>query len=125
MNGGYLCRSTANASFRTDVVENGVLEMPAVTNGVRTMPAHSMGRKHSPSLQEQDPEAAAKERAADADALAALILRGPDANRHAALRVASKYDSLFSDDPFGIYRTSPFQTPLWEMLLSYRRVFIP
>lgn len=78
------------------------------------------GNKRSPVA--PDPEAVAKEIAANKDALSALVLKGPEARKHAALRVASAYDSLFSDDPFGIYRTSPFQTPLWEILLSYRRV---
>jgi hypothetical protein len=54
--------------------------------------------------------------------LSALVLPGADACKHAALRVASANDSLFSEDPFGIYRTSPFQTSLWEMLLSHRTV---
>lgn len=83
--------------------------------------SHAMGERRS-TPRAPDPESVAKEMIANRESLAALVLRGPDAKKHAALRVASAYDSLFSDDPFGIYRTSPFQTSLWEMLLSHRRV---
>lgn len=100
-------------------MRDSFVEKPQLALG-KTMDIGPAQQNLSPTLPSAD--AIAKEMAANKEALASLVLRGPDAKKHAALRVASAYDSLFSDDPFGIYRTSPFQTPLWEMLLSHRGV---
>jgi hypothetical protein len=126
----HFCRA---ATADLTICLSNFLEQPPVPNRVGT--AADTRNEHAVSenqiqrlprpLREPDPKAVAEEMAVNRDALAALVLRGPDKEKHAALRVASTYDSLFSDDPFGIYRTSPFQTPLWEMLLSYRRVCVP